>query len=97
MEITCGMCRTQVPMGATVCTGCQGTVIYGPTDGERKLLAFLGIILALVAFHMIASRFDSMGGMWVNLIVASVGAGLGSWAAQKMYANHVRTFRRLNR
>ena len=32
----CPHCRYDIPHGATVCRGCLGTVVYGPTDAQLR-------------------------------------------------------------
>jgi hypothetical protein len=51
LTFSCGLCQSQVPLGAHVCTGCQGTVIYGPTHREvtnypmlPALIVFFGLM-----------------------------------------------------
>ena len=45
MGITCRFCHTQISNGATVCTGCQAEVEYGP---DFKVAAFAGLALGLL-------------------------------------------------
>jgi hypothetical protein len=71
------MCRNHVQMGAPVCAGCQGTMIYGLTRCERTTLGFVGAILAVVAHQSIVSLFGSAGGDAVILVVAGIGFGFG--------------------
>lgn len=97
MEFACGMCRNQVQMGASVCTGCQGTVIYGPTRRERTIFAVIGAFVAISAYQMVANLFGSAGGGAVILIVGGVGVGLGLWAIQRIRAGKIRTMRYLAR
>lgn len=97
MEFACGMCRTQVQMGASVCTGCQGTVIYGPTRRERTIFAVIGAILAVATYQSLANLFGSAGGGTSILVAAGIGVGLGLWAIQKIGAGKIRALRYLAR
>lgn len=97
MEFTCGMCHRQVTMGAMVCTGCQGTVIYGATRREKIFFALLGIFFALPAYQSLAHLFGSDGGGTPILFVAAFGAGAGILLIKKIRANKIRTFRHLAR
>jgi hypothetical protein len=97
MEFTCGMCRNQVQMGASVCTGCQGTVIYGPTRRERTIFAVIGAFVVIGAYQSIANLFGSAGGGTAILFVGGIGVGLGLWAIGKIRSGKIRTYRYLVR
>lgn len=97
MEFACGMCRNNVQMGASVCTGCQGTVIYGATRRERTISAVIGAILTIATYQSVANLFGSAGGGSIILVMAAIGIGLGLWAIGKVRAGKIRTYRYLAR
>lgn len=46
-DLTCSFCKTRVPYGAVVCTGCQAEISYGPTS---SVFSIAGILAAIAAF-----------------------------------------------
>jgi len=97
MEFTCGMCHHQVKMGASVCTACQGTVIYGATRREKIFFGVIGIYFGIAAYQSLAHLFGSVGGGTPILFAAAFGAALGVLAIGKIRAKKIRTFRYLAR
>lgn len=45
MGITCTFCHTSISSGATVCTGCQAEVEYGP---DFKQAGYAGLAVGLI-------------------------------------------------
>lgn len=41
-KISCSLCHFEFPQGAHVCQGCNGDVVYGPTQRERTEATRIG-------------------------------------------------------
>ena len=90
----CGLCQSQVPMGARVCTGCQGTVLYGATPQELNTYPMLP---ALVVFFVVVFFFGMSPG-WhasVALALAVVAFVVARNLIRSQRAGMIRTFRRM--
>ncbi len=83
-NMTCTHCRTGVPRGATVCTGCQAEVEYGPARGLFGA-ALLAAAFAGYQAHRHLPESMSVGG-WVTGAVVFVGLSL---LIQKMFGGRV--------
>jgi len=97
MEITCGMCHGQVPYGAHVCTHCQGTIIYGPTHGEKKAAIGIGLFIGLLTYVQISNSLGvivSFGGLFLG---AAIGMAAGAFVVFRLQKGKIRTFRHLAR
>lgn len=83
-NLICSHCRTGVPRGATVCTGCQAEVEYGPEKG------YFGAALLAAAFagyqaHRVLPDSLSVGSWIIGVLVF---AGLSA-LIQKAFGNRV--------
>ncbi|AMK09833.1 hypothetical protein [Pseudodesulfovibrio indicus] len=67
-EAACPFCTTEVPAGASVCTGCGAVFVTKRRLGRMALYFFLG---GLILGHSLT--FGTM------LVFASVVAALGAW------------------
>lgn len=83
-NMTCTHCRTGVPRGVTVCTGCQAEVEYGPARGLFGA-ALLAAAFAGYQAHRHLPESMSVGG-WVTGAVVFVGLSL---LIQKMFGGRV--------
>lgn len=83
-NLICTHCRTGVPRGATVCTGCQAEVEYGP---EKSYFGAALLAAAFVGYqvHLHLPESLSVGGWVVGVLVF---AGL-SVLIQKMFGDRV--------
>jgi hypothetical protein len=83
-NLICSHCRTEVPRGATVCTGCQSEVEYGPEKG------YFGAALLAAAFAGYQAHRhlpESMSvGSWIVGVLVFVGL---SALIQKAFGNRV--------
>ncbi|HUB50101.1 MAG TPA: hypothetical protein VMB73_34450 [Acetobacteraceae bacterium] len=94
VTFACGLCQSQVPMGARVCTGCQGTVLYGATPQELNMYPMLP---ALLVFFVVMFFFD-MSTRWhasVALGLAVVAFVVARNLIRSQRASMIRTFRRM--
>jgi len=82
----CPHCRTEVPSGATVCTGCQAEVEYGPP--KEAFMALL--VIAAMLGGWLGSATNSVVG-WIVFAAVLVA---GSVACFKVCANRV-SFKRM--
>jgi hypothetical protein len=67
-NLTCPHCHTDVPRGASVCTGCQAELKYGPS----KTLVFFSLVLAAIAGVKVATALPpamSIAGWIVGITV----------------------------
>jgi len=53
-NLICPHCRTQVPRGATVCTGCQAEVKYGPANGLFGGALLVAAFVGFKAGHLLS-------------------------------------------
>lgn len=67
-NLTCTHCRTGVPRGATVCTGCQAEVEYGPEKGFFGAALLVAGIAGYQA-HQHLPESLSVGGWIVGAVV----------------------------
>ena len=90
----CGLCQSQVPMGARVCTGCQGTVVYGATPQELNTYSMLPAVLV---FFVVMVLFGMSPG-WHTFVALAL-AAVVFLAARNLIHNQrtgmIRTFRRM--
>ena len=93
-SFACGLCQSQVPMGARVCTGCQGTVVYGATPQELNTYPMLP---AVIVFFVVMV-FLGMSPGWHTFVALSL-AAVVFLAARNLIRNQragmIRTFRRM--
>lgn len=90
-NLICPHCRTQVPRGATVCTGCQAEVKYGPANGLFGAALLAAAVVGYKVGHMLPESM-SFGGWVAGLLVFG---GLSA-VIQKFYGDRV-VFNRLYR
>jgi hypothetical protein len=77
----CPHCRTEVPHGANVCTGCQAEIEYGTPNS-----AFLAVFIAATFLGAwIGANSNSVVG-WITFVVILVGGVFGCY---KLFANRV--------
>ena len=70
-HMKCPHCHTEVPFGATVCTGCQAEVEYG-TPG---ILVLLLLVAGLFGGYFASTKFGSSTVGWAVGIAIVVGGG----------------------
>ena len=90
----CGLCQSQVPMGARVCTGCQGTVVYGATPQELNTYPMLPALLVF----LVVMVFLGMSPSWhasVALALAVVAFVVARNLTRGRRAGMIRTFLRM--
>jgi hypothetical protein len=100
----CPYCDTEIPLGATVCVGCQGDIVYGIPIHVRPRLVIIGgpvgscagLILFKVIFH--PTRFEphyaiGVAFLLIGALVAIVGLFvLTNWVYRgngTVYRRHV--------
>jgi hypothetical protein len=83
-NLVCPHCRSQVPRGATVCTGCQAEVKYGPANGLFGAALLAGAFVGYKVGHALPDSM-SFGGWIAGLAV------FGGLAAliRKFYSDRV--------
>lgn len=82
--LICPHCRTQVPRGATVCTGCHAEVKYGPANGLYGAAFLAGAFAGFMVGHGLPESLSFVG--WV--VGALVFGGL-SYLVNKVWADRV--------
>ncbi|WP_156521191.1 hypothetical protein [Halothiobacillus diazotrophicus] len=82
----CPHCRTEVPQGANVCTGCQAEIEYGTPNA-----AFIAVFLAAALLGgWIGTNVNSTVG-WIAFAIILVGGLIGCF---KLFTNRV-SFKRI--
>jgi len=84
----CPHCHTSVPLGASVCTGCQAEVEYGTPSGATVLVLIIAGFVGYSAGH---ASYSAVG--W--LIFAAL-AGGGMYACSNLFKNRI-NFKRVYR
>lgn len=77
-RVSCGLCHYEFIHGAKVCQGCQGTIVYGPTQAEvaesAKLWSvMMGMVVAFLVYMLPFILVTNWG------FKVAVGWGLGIW------------------
>ncbi len=88
-DLICSHCRTGVPRGATVCTGCQAEVAYGPENGYFGAALLAGAFAGYEAHRMLPESLSV--GAWI--VGGLVFVGL-SFLIQKVFGDRV-VFKRI--
>lgn len=83
-NLTCTHCRTGVPRGATVCTGCQAEVEYGP---EKAFFGAALLVAAVAGYQVHRHLPESLSVVgWIAGAVVFVGLSV---LIQKMFGDRV--------
>lgn len=87
-KVKCGLCHYEFDMGAHVCQGCRGDVVYGATHYELveagKVGALLWGFIALFGLYMLPILLNSQLGFQ-----AVMGWGLGIYAMLIVFAGAI--------
>nr|WP_295746126.1 hypothetical protein [uncultured Acidocella sp.] len=90
---SCGLCQSQVQLGAHVCIGCQGTVIYGPTTQELNTFPLPPAILVFFVVQYFIG-IDGWHG-FIALALAVIAYFIGRHLVHRWRKGMIRTFRRM--
>lgn len=76
---TCGLCHYEFRVGATVCQGCQGRIVYGASGWEEsesgKAWAFLLVVVAALLVYLLPDAIQE----YTDFSVTRAW-GLGFWS-----------------
>ncbi|MFL9882026.1 hypothetical protein PQR66_03260 [Paraburkholderia agricolaris] len=83
-NLICPHCRTQVPRGATVCTGCQAEVKYGAANGFFGGALLVAAVVGIEVDKILPGALSVVG--WVTGLVVFGGLSV---VIQKFYGDRV--------